>query len=291
MQQVATSQEAQPALTRTSIAAAPQPLADANGSQPGALSLSRSGSEPVDFAVAVIAEACRGGQPLPGCRQPGAGCSLQAAASAEAQALAGGNAAGLAAVLSAHRQVAAGCDSAGSSASQAYSDACEVQHSLRACSGALGSAAKSACEASTKANPTGSLAWQIAVLDVMPLGPTALDYKFTARGQLPEVWPSSLQAAQSPRCARCFSKALTSKWRTAFIPRVCEFPKSIVHVSASWLTLTCGMIVQGVQQSKLATAFGPEHAEDEGEDASGMSARVQIGDALVALLESHRSHR
>jgi hypothetical protein len=51
------------------------------------------------------------------------------------------------------------------------------------------------------------------------------------------------------------------------------------------------MTVQGVQQSKLATAFGPEHAEDEGEGASGKSARVQIGDALVALLESHRSHR
>lgn len=66
---------------------------------------------------------------------------------------------------------------------------------------------------------------------------------------------------------------------------------SLVHVSACWLTLTCGMTVQGVQQSKLATAFGPEHAEDEREDASGMSARVQIGDALVALLDSHRSHR
>ena len=64
-----------------------------------------------------------------------------------------------------------------------------------------------------------------------------------------------------------------------------------MHVSTFWLNLTCGMTLQGVQQSKLATAFGPEHAEDGGEGTSGKAARVQIGDALVALLESHRSHR
>ena len=171
----------------------------------------------MDSALAVLAEACGGGQPLQDCCQPGAGCSSQAAASAEAQALASGNAAGMAAVLSAYRQLAAGRDSAGASAPQAHSNACEVQHNLRACSGVLGSAAKSACEASTKASPSGALAWQIAVLDVMPLGPTALDYKFTARGQLPEVWPSILQAAHGPRCVRCCSKALTSKWWIASI--------------------------------------------------------------------------
>ena len=49
--------------------------------------------------------------------------------------------------------------------------------------------------------------------------------------------------------------------------------------------------MQGVQQSQLAAAFGPENAESEGEDTPGKAARVQIGNALVALLESHRKHR
>ena len=93
------------------------------------------------------------------------------------QAIASGNAADMAAMLSAHRQMAVG----------AAESACEIQQNLRACSGVLGSAAKSAFEASAKAGPTGGLAWQIAVLDAMPLGPTALDYSFTARGRLPEV--------------------------------------------------------------------------------------------------------
>ena len=56
-----------------------------------------------------------------------------------------------------------------------------------ACSGVLESAAKTACAASAKAGPAGGLPWQVAVLDAMPLGPTALDYSFTARGELPKV--------------------------------------------------------------------------------------------------------
>ena len=53
--------------------------------------------------------------------------------------------------------------------------------------------------------------------------------------------------------------------------------------------------MQGLQQSKLAAAFGPEQTEDVGEDMGegtpGKAARVEIGNALVALLESHRKHR
>ena len=50
--------------------------------------------------------------------------------------------------------------------------------------------------------------------------------------------------------------------------------------------------LQGVQQSKLAEAFGPEGEELQGNEGTpGKAERVQIGDALVALLESHRKHR
>ena len=50
--------------------------------------------------------------------------------------------------------------------------------------------------------------------------------------------------------------------------------------------------LQGVQNSRLAEAFGPEDEEPQGnEGAPGRADRVQIGDALVALLESHRKHR
>ena len=50
--------------------------------------------------------------------------------------------------------------------------------------------------------------------------------------------------------------------------------------------------LQGVQQSKLADAFGPEGEELQGNEGTpGKAERVQIGDALVALLESHRKHR
>ena len=49
--------------------------------------------------------------------------------------------------------------------------------------------------------------------------------------------------------------------------------------------------MQGVQQSQLAAAFGLEDAESEGEETPGKAARVQIGNALVSLLESHRKHR
>ena len=143
---------------------------------PVPLSMSRSNSDAVDSAVAVLAEASRTStnSSLAGCCQ---GSVCRPSAAAGAQTIASGNAAEMAAMLSAHRQMATG----------AAESACEIQHNLRACSGVLGNAAKSAFEASAKAGPTGGLAWQIAVLDAMPLGPTALDYSFTARGQLPEV--------------------------------------------------------------------------------------------------------
>ena len=152
---------------------------------PVPLSMSRSGSDAVDSAVAVLAEVSRSKADFPrnGCCQ-GPVCSPTAAAGA--QAIASGNAAEMAAMLSAHREMATG----------AAESACEIQHNLRACSGVLGNAAKSAFEASAKAGPTGGLAWQIAVLDAMPLGPTMLDYSFTARGQLPEV--HSLQECSRP---------------------------------------------------------------------------------------------
>ena len=52
------------------------------------------------------------------------------------------------------------------------------------------------------------------------------------------------------------------------------------------------MVLQGVQQSKLAEAFGPEGEESQGNEGTpGKAERMQIGDALVALLESHRKHR
>jgi hypothetical protein len=47
--------------------------------------------------------------------------------------------------------------------------------------------------------------------------------------------------------------------------------------------------------SSLAAAFGPEPEEQDSEEGSAAAAaaatRIQIGDALVALLERHRSHR
>ena len=179
---VATCQKQQEDLGSSSLAACTRaPTAAASSPRdveacPVPLSMSRSGSDAVDSAVAVLAEASRTSInfPLTGCCQ-GSVCPPSAAAGA--QAITSGSAAEMAAMLSAHRQMAAGA--AGST--------CEIQHNLRACSGVLGNAAKSAFEASAKAGPTGGLAWQIAVLDAMPLGPTALDYSFTARGQLPEV--------------------------------------------------------------------------------------------------------
>ena len=156
----------------TAAASSPRDLSTC----PVPLSMSRSGSDAVDSAVAVLAEASKTSSNFPssGCCQ-GSVCSPSAAAGA--QAIASGSAAEMAAMLSAHRQMATGAaESAG-----------EIQHNLRACSGVLGTAAKSAFEASAKAGPTGGLAWQMAVLDAMPLGPTMLDYSFTARGQLPEV--------------------------------------------------------------------------------------------------------
>lgn len=146
------------------------------GTRPVPLSISRSGSDAVDSAVAVLSEVSRSKADFPrsSCCQ---GPICNPAAAAGAQAIATGNAAEMAAMLSAHRKMATG----------SAESACEIQHNLRACSGVLGNAAKSAFEASAKAGPTGGLAWQIAVLDAMPLGPTMLDYSFTARGQLPEV--------------------------------------------------------------------------------------------------------
>ena len=67
----------------------------------------------------------------------------------------------------------------------------------------LESAAKTACAASAKAGPAGGLPWQVAVLDAMPLGPTALDYSFTARGELPKVRAASPQ--QGPGMMGCCS--------------------------------------------------------------------------------------
>ncbi len=47
--------------------------------------------------------------------------------------------------------------------------------------------------------------------------------------------------------------------------------------------------------SSLASAFGPEPEEEDSEEenaaAAAAATRIQIGDALVALLERHRSHR
>ena len=45
--------------------------------------------------------------------------------------------------------------------------------------------------------------------------------------------------------------------------------------------------------SALAAAFGPEEEEGSAEDDSAAAAlaRIQVGDALVALLERHRSYR
>ena len=44
--------------------------------------------------------------------------------------------------------------------------------------------------------------------------------------------------------------------------------------------------------SQLALAFGPELEEDDHEaSAAAAQARIQVGDALVSLLERHRSYR
>lgn len=177
---------------------------------------------------------------------------------------ASGAVADMAAMLSAHRQMAT---------APPATEAVEVQENLRACSGVLESAAKSACEASAKAGPTGGLAWQIAILDAMPLGPTTLDYDFTARGNLPEVRRALLHSHPNS----CYPVAEAN-----------GIPMLNKHAMMSGAEPSFGM--QGVQQSKLAEAFGPE---PEGEDTprKGKAARVQIGNALVALLESHRKQR
>ena len=168
------------AVSRALAAAAASPAPAEEDTCPVPLILSRSASDAVDSAVAVLAEASRGSMSLETSCERGACCSslTDRAASAEMKAIASGNAADMVAMLTAHRQIATGDTE----------PACEIRQNLRACSGVLGSAAKSACEASAKAGPIGGLAWQIAVLDAMPLGPSALDYNFTARGHLPEVW-------------------------------------------------------------------------------------------------------
>lgn len=167
------------AVSRALAAAAASPAPAEGDTRPVPLSLSRSASDAVDSGVAVLAEASGGSMSLESSCERGACCSslTERATSAEMKAIASGNAADMVAMLTAHRQIATGDTE----------PACKIRQNLRACSGVLGSAAKSACEASAKAGPTGGLAWQIAVLDAMPLGPSALDYNFTARGHLPEV--------------------------------------------------------------------------------------------------------
>jgi hypothetical protein len=52
-----------------------------------------------------------------------------------------------------------------------------------------------------------------------------------------------------------------------------------------------GVLPEGLEASRLAAAFGPEPRADEAPQPDGVSARIQVGDALVALLEHHHKHR
>ena len=169
-----------------------------------------------------------------------------------------------------------------------------------ACSGVLESAAKTACEASAKAGPAGGLPWQVAVLDAMPLGPTALDYSFTARGELPKVRPASHHALGNPVFQALGSAgpllmllaALLQRQsrQRIFLSHGVPLQQAVPEHLKKQNTYLLGL--QGVQQSKLAEAFGPEDEEPQGDNGTpGKAERVQIGNALVALLESHRKHR
>lgn len=52
-----------------------------------------------------------------------------------------------------------------------------------------------------------------------------------------------------------------------------------------------GSLPEELEASGLAAAFGPEPCADEAPEPKGVSARIQVGDALVSLLEHHHKHR
>lgn len=52
-----------------------------------------------------------------------------------------------------------------------------------------------------------------------------------------------------------------------------------------------GALPEELEASGLAAAFGPEPCADEAPGPKGVSARIQVGDALVSLLEHHHKHR
>ncbi|BDA49930.1 hypothetical protein COCOBI_15-0580 [Coccomyxa sp. Obi] len=52
-----------------------------------------------------------------------------------------------------------------------------------------------------------------------------------------------------------------------------------------------GALPEELEASGLAAAFGPEPCADEAPEPRGVSARIQVGDALVSLLEHHHKHR
>lgn len=52
-----------------------------------------------------------------------------------------------------------------------------------------------------------------------------------------------------------------------------------------------GRLPKKLETSALAAAFGPERGFEERQSDLAVTARIQVGDALVALLEGHRQHR
>ncbi len=52
-----------------------------------------------------------------------------------------------------------------------------------------------------------------------------------------------------------------------------------------------GKLPAGLETSALAGAFGPERGAEEQRSDLAVAARIQVGDALVALLDCHRMHR
>ncbi len=65
----------------------------------------------------------------------------------------------------------------------------------------------------------------------------------------------------------------------------------LVAVGMDYSFTERGALPEGLEASGLAAAFGPEPRADEAPQPDGVSARIQVGDALVALLEHHHKHR
>lgn len=83
-------------------------------------------------------------------------------------------------------------------------------------------------------------------------------------------------------CVPCFEPTWAFPWKDAV-------PLGVVEMDYSFTER--GSLPVGLEASSLAAAFGPEPRPDQAPARAGVSARIQVGDALVSLLEHHRKHR